>query len=82
MTPIEIDILLHYYVSPEEYRNGDIGAPAVLDALKKFVSRGLIVKRTVPNEYGALYEGNSAALKVYVETLCAVPLPVQKWVMP
>ena len=82
MSPLEIEILIHYYCSPTEYRDGDLGAPAVRDAMREFVTLGLINVLPEPNEHGARYRGNSDALKPYVEALCAIPLPVQRWVLP
>ena len=83
MTPLEISIALWYHC-----RNGDFGrfsgdnnydSPAVQSAFKSFVNRGLLVLNAAPND--CIYRG-TPALKVYVDALCSVPLPVQQWVIP
>jgi hypothetical protein len=77
MTPYEIEFLLHYYYSPNDFPNLDCGAAR--DAIDKFLKLGLICICLLPKRR---YHGNHEALEVYVNALCAVPLPVKKWVIP
>lgn len=83
MSPIEISIALWYYCRVGDYGrfNGDnnFDAPAVQSAIKGFVDKGLLIANPAPNE--CIYRGTDA-LNVYVDALCSVPLPVQRWVMP
>ena len=72
LTPFDVEILLHYYGSSTEHRNAD--SPAGISALSDFVQKGLIIKRANGTHYG-----NMDALKPYVDALCAIPLPKQKW---
>lgn len=78
-TPYEREILTHYFVSQEPFRNE--GALAV-SLVSKFVDMGLLKRLYFQNEYGAKIAGNSEALRVYMAALAAVPLPVQRWVVP
>lgn len=84
MTPLGIEILLHYCVSSAQFR--DLDAPAVREAHEEFVRLGLLYPPGAfcrENPLGeADYRANRAALQVYVDALCAVPLPEQKWVIP
>lgn len=83
MTPLEITIALFYRCRAGDYGkdNGDnnYNAPAVQSALKGFVDTGLLALSPAGCE--ATYYA-TPALEVYVEALCSVPLPVQKWVIP
>lgn len=83
MTPLEIDIALWYRCRPGDYGKGhgdhNYGAPAVQAVLKEFVEAGLLALSPAGSE--AVYYGTNA-LEVYVEALCAVPLPVQQWIIP
>ena len=72
MTPNDIEILIHCYVCPRPHPR--ISAPAVVEALNEFVFLGL-VERDSHNTYHTTDRG-----KAYMEMLCTLPLPVQKWV--
>lgn len=85
MTPYEIELLLWYYYTP-------IACPKprndlFYSTMKHFVDRGLILKGPqiqngiTDSEYDKEFHGNADALKVYVDALAAVPLPVQKWIV-
>jgi hypothetical protein len=76
MTPLGIEILLHYYTTPGQYRDGDFSAPAVSEALRHFADTGLL--------RGNHRDGytSTEATEVYVGAICSVPAPVQKWVIP
>lgn len=87
MTPLEISIALWYTTRPGDYgnHNGDnnLNAPAVQDSIQRFVAAGLL-RRTLPVESkgGTKSYIATEGLQVYVDYLCSVPLPEQKWVMP
>lgn len=76
MTPIGIKILLHYWCSPDQFRDGDFSPPVVSELLSDFVDAGLL--KGNPRDG---YEPTEA-LGVYVEAVCSVPLPMQQWIIP
>jgi len=78
MTPLEIEILLHYYTRVDDYRDGDFSAPAVASAIGRFVNR-LNLLETSSDDSAARYVATSRAV-AYVEMLKEVPLPVEMWV--
>lgn len=79
MTPLHIEIMLHYNASPDDYREGDFSAPAVREALDLFLSEYLI-------EHGGRRPSTNYQITdrglAYVRFLCEMPLPVNSWVMP
>jgi hypothetical protein len=83
-SPLEIMIGLHYWTTPAEYADHDCAhqeSPAVQEVLADFVARGLLRNLDVPNQYGGTY-ASTEALEVWVNGICDVPFPVQKWVLP
>lgn len=85
MTPLEIDIIMHYYCRADDYREGDFTAPAVRETINRFRDElGLLE----PNKRDRQFCEPSAAYqltergRVFIDALMKVPLPVQKWVMP
>lgn len=87
MTPLEIEIVLHYYCSHTDYGRDKGGgncpsdAPAVVEALGDLVRSGLIElsgSLLAPEPRYLIADRGSA----YVEFLKEMPLPVSKWVMP
>jgi hypothetical protein len=82
-TPLKIDIALWYHCRVGDYGkhagDNNFHAPAVQEALQDFVNGGLLAKS--PDGCSAEYYGTEA-LSVWVEGLCNVPWPVQKWVLP
>lgn len=84
-SPGEIAILIHYYITPEPYSQRDLEhaeSPFVKDKTNLFFRMGLLNYLTEPNKYGSHYEANLEALAVYINALCKVPYPVQKWIIP
>lgn len=79
MTPNDIDVLLHYYTSPEPHEQ--VNAPSVREAIASFVEREIFVCRPVVNAYGNSYEVTEKGRKLVV-MLCATPDPVHKWLDP
>lgn len=85
-TPYEREILTHYWVSPEPWKNGsenwrDLDGKII----DKFVRLGLL-RQVQHQEIGSVLVSkivkNEEALRVYMDALAAVPLPVQRWVIP
>jgi hypothetical protein len=74
LTPLEIEILLHYYYSSKDYPNLD--APLVKEIMDNFCKAGILIEWT--NRTPRFYK-NDDALELYVKTICAIPLPTQKW---
>lgn len=79
MSPLRIEIALHYYTIPGDYDPERLDAPAVKEAIQDYIEAGLL---QVSAREGQRFEGVDEALSVYVEALCSVPLPVLKWSMP
>jgi hypothetical protein len=80
MTPLEMEILLHYYCRADDYRDGDFSAPAVRAAVDWFKTEELL--RTDPRETPRTCYVLTERGKVYVEALQKVPLPQHRWVIP
>lgn len=80
MTPLQISILLHYYVSPTDYRNGDFSAPAVKEAMAHFLEKGMLCHSVKRDVNYVITDGG----QYFVYRLCRVPLPVveERWVFP
>lgn len=80
-TPLEMQILLHYYYSPEDYKQGDYSAPSVREAINSFRDQhGLIREKLEKDSYG-LYEITERG-RALVHAALKTPLPVQVWVIP
>jgi len=75
-TPLEREILTHYWMSPGPFPRCHVGA--VREAVERFVRLGLLSYDAAANEYRGVKE----ALRPYMEALDAVPLPVQQWQVP
>lgn len=78
MTPLELEILLHYHSRADDYRGGDFSAPAVVDAIRWFVAKRLLIISPVD---GIRYARTARGV-AHVEALRALPLPVETWVTP
>jgi hypothetical protein len=75
LTPLEVEILLHYYYSSaQDFKNLDCSA--VKEAIDKFCEAGILTEWS--NRTPRYYK-NDEALELYVKTICAIPLPTQKW---
>ena len=82
-SPLEIQMALHFWTRPTKYAEHEPehrNSRAVQAILVDFVRRGLLLQ-TLTNHHGEIYEATEA-LGVWTEALCAVPFPVQKWVIP
>lgn len=81
MTLLEIEILIHYYCSPTDYRNHS-DAPAIKEAINNFVKLGFLMPVKLGDEIDADYKANREAIKPLVDVLENLALPVLKWAMP
>lgn len=72
MTPFEREILTHHYVSPEPFPRQ---TPLYWDIVDRMVGAGLLRRHL--GDVSAVEE----PLRVYMDALEAVPLPVQVWVI-
>jgi hypothetical protein len=81
MTPLQIEIALYYFSRADDYRDGDFRAPAVREEIDWFVAKGLLEAAPEHDAYSRKYVATEG-LRLYVETLCAIPLPVQQWIIP
>jgi hypothetical protein len=80
MTPNDINILLHFYTTPEPLPRAD--APAVKEAVLSFVQREILVWEVESaNEGTGRYRVTQKGEKL-VRMLCDTPDPVQEWLDP
>ena len=83
MTPLHIQLAIHYYAIAERYAKDNPGharSPAVRQYTRELVAAGMIVPDPAePSGYRA-----TAGLRMYVEALKSVPLPTLglQWSMP
>ncbi len=75
MTPNDIDVLLHYYVSSTEHPR--INSPAVKETIHNFIDNGLIQSTDVvgQHQYETTPKGSA-----HVAQLCALPWPTKAWI--
>ena len=82
MTPLELNILLHYRGCADDFRNGDFSAPAVRSAIDWFRGdAGLLEPIKQEDCQNAAYKLTDKGM-FFAEQLCMMPLPVSVWVMP
>jgi hypothetical protein len=81
MSPIQIEILLHYHCCVDEYRDGDLSAPAVQETLRCFVDERLLEPVIPTDAYTATFKTTPRA-EALISAWCDMPLPVQVWVIP
>lgn len=80
MTPNDINILLHFYTTPEPLPRKN--AIAVQEAVLSFIQRGILVwevesANEAPGQYRVTQKGEKL-----VRMLCDTPDPVQVWLDP
>lgn len=79
MSPLQLQILLHYRGSATDFREGDFSAPSVREAIDWFKFEGMLAE-TNGDGY-ACYRLTQRA-NVYIDAMLELPFPEQKWVMP
>lgn len=80
MTPLQINILLHYYACANDFRDGDLDAPAVKETIREFEVGHLLsanIARVMADIPGPLWQITPRG-RAYVEVLQSVPLP--EWI--
>jgi hypothetical protein len=83
MTPLQIEILLHYHSRPNDFNEGDFRAPAVYETIQKFAEdKALVLCSRDVKKYTLGERG-----KVFIDYLLSLELPtvtyaMQKAVMP
>lgn len=80
MTPLAIDILMHYHCRADDYPH--LSPPAQQKLIDYFLSDDYLVNNSVANrarEHPKYLPTDK--LHFYCEALCAMPEPVQKWVI-
>jgi hypothetical protein len=86
LTPCDLEVLLHYYVSPyeldlEHTEHPRLHAPAVEASISMFVNQGLMARRAVQSKYGSSYDVTEMG-GAFVQMLCTTPFPVQRYEDP
>jgi len=78
MTPNDLEILIHCYVSPEEHPR--INAPAVMESIGKFVDDDILEER--------ITDGDKMLFKVtekgvaFLRMILSTPYPIKVWINP
>ena len=81
-TPLEREILTHYATTAGPYRGGsDNWTETHVQIVRRFVDLGLLVSYKDADGVPRIRQ-NEDALRPYMAALAAVPLPVQRWVVP
>lgn len=81
-TPLEREILTHYWTTPGPYLNGsEHWLQPQSSAVDRFLRLGLLISVQEPDGTRHI-KPNHDALRPYMETLAAVPLPRQAWFVP
>jgi hypothetical protein len=81
-TPLEREILTHYATTAGPYRGGSENwTETHVEIVRRFIDLGLLM--SFKGEDGRQHVAqNEPALRLYMAALAAVPLPVQRWVVP
>lgn len=81
MTPLHLEIALHYHCKADQFEMV-LTNKVRREYAEDLVSAGML--KPVYNGVGPVLAGfeRTEGLAVFVEALCATPLPVQRWVMP
>lgn len=80
-TPLQLQILLHYYSHADDFRDGDFAAPAVREAIDWFRGEAGFLEIKPPSRGLASYRITERG-RVLVRHLLSAPMPVQVWTMP
>lgn len=83
MTPLHIDILIHYHTRPTEYGKEDDNfyAPAVREAVDWMVGANLL-ESSDPGDDASFRTTDKG--DAYIDAICTLPLPEKKtvWSIP
>jgi len=81
-TPLEREILTHFATTAGPYRGGSENwTETHAQIVRRFIDLGLLISCTDADGLPRI-RPNEEALRVYLAALAAVPLPVQRWVVP
>lgn len=81
MTPLVLDIIMHYYARGNDYRDGDFSAPAVAEARGALLAKSIIREATPEENFDGMQEYRLTDRgHAYVEKVLSIEFPVQKWV--
>jgi hypothetical protein len=81
-TPLEREILTHYATTAGPYLGGsDNWTETHIEIVRRFIELGLLISYQGADGLQRIRQ-NEEALRVYMAALAAVPLPVQRWVVP
>jgi hypothetical protein len=79
MTPLQLEILIHYSYSAVDYRDGDFSAPAVREAIDAFRDQSALLTKS--ENFGQSYTLSERG-RVYIHHLLNQPLPIRTWTVP
>lgn len=76
MTPAELDVLLHYYVSPSDYPH-----PSGVhdETIEKFLNDGVLAP-CVPTGFRENHYEVTDLGKAWIKCILATPRPTQAWI--
>ena len=84
MTPLEIEILMHYHCRAVDHESALNPPSAQKEAFSNFVKQGYLVDNTFGGQNckddGMMYSPKEK-LHIYCEAICNVPEPKQVWVV-
>ena len=81
ITPLCLEILLHYFWSSEDYQQGDFSALAVREAIDHFRDRTKMLE-AVPDELRHRTYRLTARGHAYIEHILSIPFPECRWEIP
>jgi hypothetical protein len=81
MTPYEIEVMLWYYTRCEDHEDASRNPPVWRPTIVEFLTAGLLELKPVESKRDVCYVLTDRG-KAYCEFLCAVQVPVCKWVQP
>jgi len=77
VAPITIEIIIHYYVTSDEAEDFR-DSPAFKENLAMLIDNQLL---DIAIKGKRKYTANREACEAYINALCSVPFPKQKWVV-
>ena len=85
MTPLHIDILIHYHTRPTEYGKEDnnFSAPAVREAIKWMVGANLLESNDPRDDANHSFRTTDRG-NAYIDAMSTLPLPEKQivWTIP
>lgn len=75
MTPIKLEILLHYYYAYELHPNSE--TPAARDAIVYLIASDLLIEGGDDQPFDVTERGVA-----YIKHLLTIPFPVKQWIIP